>query len=462
LSLKNQTMSDLRSLPSVDRLLQSPAAAGLIEEYGRPQTLSAIRSTLDEARQSAGHGAALPDHDNLLARAGARLANWFSPTLLPVINASGVILHTNLGRAPLSKAALLAQQEVSGGYSTLEFDLETGKRSKREIHAEKLLVRLTGSEAALVVNNNAAAVLLILSALASRKKVVISRTQLVEIGGGFRVPDVMKQSGAKLVEIGATNRVHLPDYETALDESTPALVLRAHHSNFRLVGFTSEPPLTEIATAAHARGIPLVDDLGSGALLDTAPFGLAHEPTVQESLTAGADLVCFSGDKLLGGPQAGIIVGRSDLMTKIRKHPLARAVRADKSCLAALVATLQHYLKDEALREIPVWQMIARPAEQIHAQAKDFAKALNQGEILESKSTVGGGSLPEETLPTFVLALAVPQPNQTLAELRAQRPAVIARVENDRLVLDPRTVLPGQEESLLTALQIILKTKPNR
>jgi L-seryl-tRNA(Ser) seleniumtransferase len=450
-------MSDLRDLPSVDKLLQTSTAARLIENYGRPQTLAAIRQTLDEVRQLAAGGIPLPDQTSLLTSAEKTLEEWFSPTLIPVINASGVILHTNLGRAPLSKAALQAQQEISGGYSTLEFNLETGRRSKREIHAEKLLTRLTGGEAALVVNNNAAAVLLILSALAWRKKVVISRTQLVEIGGGFRVPEVMKQSGAKLVEIGTTNRVHLSDYETALDEWTPALVLRAHHSNFRIIGFTSEPGLSEIAAAAHARGVPLIDDLGSGALLDTEPFGLAHEPTVQESLAAGADLVCFSGDKLLGGPQAGVIVGSRVLVDKIRKHPLARAVRADKSCLAALAATLLHYLKDEALAEIPVWRMISASPAELCSRAEAWVRTLGQGEVVQSRSTVGGGSLPEETLPTYALALAVPQPNQFLAALRAQRPAVIARVENDRLLFDPRTVLPNQDADLLASLKNALK-----
>ncbi len=450
-------MSDLRGLPSVDKLLQTTTAARLIEEYGRPQTLSAFRQILDDARQAASQGSPLPDQAALLETAAARLTGWFAPTLLPVINASGVILHTNLGRAPLSKAALQAQQIISGGYSTLEFDLETGKRTRREIHAEKLLSRLTGAEAVLVVNNNAAAVLLILSALAQRRNVVISRTQLVEIGGGFRVPEVMKQSGARLVEIGATNRVHLSDYESALDEAAPALTLRAHHSNFRLIGFTSEPSLAEIAAAAHARGVPLVDDLGSGALLDTAAFGLAHEPTVQESLAAGADLVCFSGDKLLGGPQAGIIVGRGDLITKIRKHPLARALRADKSCLAALAATLQHYLKDEALREIPVWQMISCTPAQVKARAEAWQRTLGQGEVLESQSTVGGGSLPEEVLPTFALALSTAQPNRVLAELRAHRPALIARIESGWLVFDPRTVLPEQDCDLLNALKNALR-----
>ena len=364
----------------------------------------------------------LPDTDELLETARQMLDGWTAPTLVPVINATGVILHTNLGRAPLSPAALEAMQAAAQGYSNLEYDLEGGKRGSRLVHAEELLKRLTGAEAALVVNNNAAAVLLALTALARRRSVVIGRSQLVEIGGGFRVPDVMKQSGAKLVEVGTTNRVHIADYEQAIAEGSVALVLRAHRSNFHISGFTSDPTLGEMAAAAHQAGIPLVDDLGSGTLLDTARYGLGHEPMVQESLAAGADLVCFSGDKLLGGPQAGIIVGRAELVMRLKKHPLARAIRADKLCLAALSATLLHYLKDEAEREIPIWRMIAAPAEAVRQRAQAWQAALGQGEVLPSQSTVGGGSLPGETLPTFVLALTVPHPNRFLARLREPHP----------------------------------------
>jgi L-seryl-tRNA(Ser) seleniumtransferase len=298
------------------------------------------------------------------------------------------------------------------------------------------------------VNNNAGALLLALIALARRRRVIISRTQLVEIGGGFRIPDVMNQSGAKLVEVGATNRVHLRDYEEAL-EAPAALVVRAHHSNFRIIGFTSEPPVVEIAALAHQKGVPLLDDLGSGVLLDTARFGLAHEPTVQESLAAGADLVCFSGDKLLGGPQAGIVVGRADLVTRMKKHPLARALRADKLCLAGLSATLLHYLKDEAEREIPIWRMMAAAPADLAARAQQWAAVVGAGLVLPGLSTVGGGSLPEETLPTFLLALDVARPNAFLDRLRASSPPVIARVENNRVVLDPRSVLPEEEAALL-------------
>ena len=441
----------LRGLPSVDQLLGTPEASGWISAYGRPLTLDALRATLDETRRDFPAREALPEKPELLARVQALLESWSTPTLLPVINASGVILHTNLGRAPLSQAALQAAYNISVGYSNLEYDLEKGQRGSRLVHAEALLQRLCSVEAALVVNNNAAAVLLALTALARRRGVVIARSQLVEIGGGFRVPDVMAQSGARLVEVGTTNRIHLSDYEQTLGEK-PALFLRAHRSNFRITGFTSEPELAEISALAHAAGIAVVDDLGSGSLLDTTRFGLGHEPMVQESVAAGADLVCFSGDKLLGGPQAGIIIGRSSLIKRLRVHPLARAVRADKLCLAALSATLLHYLKDEAVQEIPIWQMIAAPPEQLRQRAEGWARRLGQGKVIPGESTVGGGSLPGETLPTALLALQVTSTNRTLARLRQAHPAVIARTQEDLVVLDPRTVLPEQDEALLTAL----------
>jgi L-seryl-tRNA(Ser) seleniumtransferase len=281
---------------------------------------------------------------------------------------------------------------------------------------------------------------------------------LVEIGGGFRVPDVMKQSGAKLVEVGTTNRVHLSDYEQALQEPT-ALVLHAHRSNFKIIGFTEEPELKEIVELSRRAGVPVVDDLGSGALLATERFGLGHEPTVQESLAGGVDLVCFSGDKLLGGPQAGIILGRANLVAKIKRHPLARAVRADKVCLAGITATLLHYLKDEAEREIPIWRMIAATPEQIKARAEGWAKELGQGKAIVGESTVGGGSLPGESLPTFLLSLVVKSPDKFLEKLRQQQPPIIARTENDRVLLDPRTVLPEQEGALLVGLKNVLGRK---
>ena len=445
-------MTGLRNLPSVEGLLQN--AAGLISAYGRPLTLDALRGTLEDvrARFKTDPGHVLPTDDEILARAESRLSAWTQPTLIPVINASGVILHTNLGRAPLSKATIAAMQVVAQGYSNLEYDLDKGKRGSRLTHAESVLQKLTGAEAAVVVNNNASAVLLTLAALSNRKRAIIARSQLVEIGGGFRVPDVMKQSGAKLVEVGATNRVHLRDYEEAVSEPT-GVVMRAHRSNFKIVGFTEEPELKDIVDVAHKAGVPVIDDLGSGSFLDTVKYGLAHEPTVQESLDAGVDVVCFSGDKLLGGPQAGIIVGRKDLIAKIKKHPLARAVRADKVALAGVTATLLHYLKDEAERQIPIWGMISMEREQIKVRAEAWRDALGQGEVVESESTVGGGSLPGESMPTWVLALDVKSPDKFMAKLRASNPPVIARTENDRILLDPRTVLPEQDKALLSALK---------
>jgi L-seryl-tRNA(Ser) seleniumtransferase len=449
-------MNDLRFLPSVNKLLETQTAAGLSLAYGRPLTLDALRTALEQARSSFQGSGQVPSDEQLLRQAERLLEEWLAPTLQPVINATGVIIHTNLGRAPLSQAAIQAMQAVAPGYSSLEYDLEHGRRGSRLVHAESLLQRLTGAEAALVVNNNAAAVLLALTALARRHRVVIARSQLVEIGGGFRIPDVMKQSGAKLVEIGTTNRVHLEDYQEALTLPT-ALVMRAHRSNFQIIGFTSEPTLKEIADLAHQAGVALVDDLGSGSLLDTGRYGLCHEPMVQESLEAGADLVCFSGDKLLGGPQAGIIIGRAGLVAKLKKHPLARAVRADKLCLAGLTATLLHYLKDEAVEKIPVWQMIAATPEQMRTRANEWSVTLNQRrwkscQVIPGRSTVGGGSLPGETLPTYLLALNLAHPDQVLERLRAGSPPIIARVEENRVVLDPRSVLPEQDETLLAGL----------
>ena len=445
-------MSSLRDLPSVEELLQR--ATNLIDAYGRPLTLDSIRLTLDEARArfQLDPESALPSTDVILAQAESHLVTWTRPTLQPVINATGVILHTNLGRAPLSDATLRAMDEASRNYSNLEYDLDKGQRGSRLVHAESVLQKLTGVDAAIVVNNNASAVLLVLSALANKKRVVISRTQLVEIGGGFRLPDVMKQSGVKLVEVGTTNKVRLSDYQEALEGST-ALVMRAHRSNFKIVGFTEEPELKDIVDVAHKAHVYVIDDLGSGALLDTAKYGLAHEPTVQESLAAGVDLVCFSGDKLLGGPQAGIIVGKADLIAKIRKHPLARAVRADKACLAGISATLSHYLKDEAEREIPIWRMMSLTLEQLKVRAEAWREALGQGDVVKSESTVGGGSLPEESISTYVLSLTVKSPDKFLKKLRQRNPPIIARVENDKILFDPRTVL--QDELLLSGLKAV-------
>ena len=444
-----------RDIPSVDQILKHPRTEQLLGAYGHAWAVSAIREVLDELRQSLPNLAEIPSDAELVNSLESILQKQSQPSLRPVINATGVLLHTNLGRAPLSQAALTAIENVASGYSTLEYDLTKGKRGKRDIHASALLTRLTDGESALVVNNNAAAVLLALSALSKGKKVAISRSQLVEIGGGFRIPDVMKQSGAKLLEVGTTNRTRLADFEQAIAEGA-SLLLVAHQSNFKIIGFTEEPALEDLAKLAHLHNVPLMVDLGSGAFLDTAKYGLAHETTVQETLAKGADLVCFSSDKLLGGPQAGILIGKADLLTKIRRHPLYRAIRADKLCLAALSATLLHYLKGEAEQAIPLYQMLSRSIESLQAQVQKWIDRLQAGSAKEGFSTIGGGSLPGETLPTCLLALKVKSPAKLAATLREATPPIIARVQDDLLLLDPRTVLPWQEETLLKSLHTVL------
>jgi len=456
----------LRRLPSVDRLLGEAALRELLPRYGHRLVVTAVRETLAQVRREIRAGGEVPSREALATRAVTYLQEQLAPTLRPVINATGVIIHTNLGRAPLSAAARAAMEAAARGYSNLEYDLRAGRRGHRTLHAERLLCELTGAESALVVNNNAGAVLLALTGLAQGRGVLISRGQLVEIGGGFRVPDVMAQSGARLIEVGTTNRTHRDDYERALtEEPDVALILRAHHSNFRIVGFTAEVGIAELVELGAAHGVPVMDDLGSGALLDTAAFGLAHEPMVQESVAAGAVVVCFSGDKLLGGPQAGIIVGKAEFVEPLKRHPLARALRVDKLCLAGLQATLMHYLKDEATQEIPVWRMIATPVEEIDRRARRWQRRLRRAgvrtDIVDGCSTVGGGSLPGETLPTRLLALPTDDPDGLAAALRVAEPPVVARIEGNRLVLDPRTVLPEEERRLLEIVQQAVRSTTN-
>jgi L-seryl-tRNA(Ser) seleniumtransferase len=453
----------LRRLPAVDRLLSSATAVELVSHYGRELTVAALRAVVAEKRAAILHQEdEVPANGILLNEARAWLEALLAPSLRPVINATGVIIHTNLGRAPLSQAALAAVQAAAAGYVALEYDLAAGERGSRAVHAGNLLTHLTGAEAALVVNNNAAAVLLMLTALCRDREVIISRGQLVEIGGGFRVPDVMAQSGARLVEVGTTNRTHLRDYAAAVNEKTAAILV-AHHSNFKIVGFTSEPSLAELAELAQAEKILLLYDQGSGAMLDSSIYGLAPEPMVADSLKAGVDVIAFSGDKLLGGPQAGILCGRRDLIQLLTRHPLARAVRADKLCLAALAATLNFYLTGRAVAEVPVWRMIARQPAAIEAQARAWVAHLQesgvQAGVIEGHSTVGGGSLPGATLPTWLVAVTHPGLDGVAAALRASQPPVIGRIGDGRLLLDPRTVLPGQEEDLLRAVVETAQTK---
>ncbi len=454
MELAEQKQTHLRKLPGVDKLLRLPETQVLQKEYGRSLTLEALRTVLEAARQAILQGShtGAPNPALLVQEARAWLEALLQPTLRPVINASGVIVHTNLGRAPLSLAAIQATETAVAAYATLEYNLQAGERGSRSVHAEALLRRLLQTEAATVVNNNAAGVLLMLSALCQGREVIISRGQLVEIGGGFRVPDVMRQSGVRLVEVGTTNRTHLRDYEAAINENTAAILV-AHHSNFKIVGFTTEPELAELAELARRHHILLLYDQGSGAILDTARYGLAHEPMVQEGLAAGCDVVAFSGDKLLGGPQAGILCGRADAIARIKRHPLARAVRPDKLCLAALAATLTHYLTEQAEEQIPVWQMITYPPARLEETANAWAAWLQERDIpatvLNGVSTVGGGSLPGTTMPTRLVAIAHPQVTELAARLRQAATPVIARIQDGRLLLDPRTVLPFQIESLL-------------
>lgn len=452
--------SEYRKLPAVDTLLRLPELALLAAEVGDATLTAAVRATLATVRRTIADGGGAP---SLLAwpqLVQEHLTPLTTPSLRPVINATGVIIHTNLGRAPLSAAALAAVQRVAAGYSTLEYDLIAGERGSRHDHARRLLCDLTGAEDALVVNNNAAAVYLALSALCQGREVLISRSQLVEIGGGFRIPDVLRQSGARLVEVGTTNRTHLRDFLHAVTAESAA-IMRVHSSNFKQIGFVTMPALAELTAAAHARGLLMIDDLGSGTLIDTAAYGLAPEPTVQQSVAAGADLVTFSGDKLLGGPQAGIIVGRAEPVERLRRHPMARALRVDKLTLAALEATLHTYRRGRAEQELPVWRMLAASAAtlqmratgwQTHLAAQGIVAAVQAGE-----SAVGGGSLPGETLPTTLLAIDHPAPDAVAAALRRQPTPVIGRIQQDRLLFDPRTVLPEQEETLLTALMSVLQ-----
>ena len=417
----------LRDLPSVDELARGS---------DDPRAVEAARFVLGRAREQIQAG---ENPGDLGARLDAALGAARAPHLRRVINATGVIVHTNLGRAPLAPAAIERIREVAEGYSNLEYDLAAGGRGSRQEHVTKILRRLTGAEAALVVNNNAAAVMLALAALAEGREVLVSRGELIEIGDGFRIPDVLERSGARLREVGTTNRTRVADYESAVGPET-AVLLRVHQSNFRVVGFTEQPRLEELALVAQSHKLPLVDDLGSGALVD-----VGDEPTARASLTAGADLVCFSGDKLLGGPQAGIVVGRADLIDKLRGHPLQRALRADKLTLAALEGTLQ--LAVEAPGEIPVLRMLREPSEAVRTRATRLAERVG-GQVEETVARAGGGSLPLTELPSFACAVE----EKLAARLRDVDPPVIAVVRDGRTLLDCRTLSDAEADEIVAAI----------
>jgi L-seryl-tRNA(Ser) seleniumtransferase len=370
-----------------------------------------------------------------------------------VINATGVIIHTNLGRSPLSSDAVEAMTRSSEGYSDLEFNLDTGERGSRQAHLQPILTQLTGAEDSLVVNNNAAAVLLGLAAVAGSGEVIISRGEAVEIGGGFRIPDVLMQSGATLVEVGTTNRCYVSDYEQAISDRTSA-ILKVHASNFKVVGFTHTSEIKDLSRLARRQGIPLLHDVGSGCLLDTREFGLSYEPRPQDSILDGSDLVFFSGDKLLGGPQSGVVIGQQAWVEKLAKHPLARAFRIDKTNLAGLMATLLHYLKNDVTSQVPVWRMISATSDELRTRAELLRDRLAiSSDVVNSKSTIGGGSLPGEMLETSVITIATTHPQIIAQRLRNQDHPVIARIEGDQILIDIRTVLEEEEEYLVNSVR---------
>ena len=441
-------------IPSIEILRQRAGVRALETAHGAEATVNALRAAAEATRQRIIAGETLADAAGAIeAFATSALAMQERGSLRPVINATGVVIHTNLGRAPLSDAAIARVAAIARGYSNLEYDLAAGARGSRTVHAESLLTTLTGAAAAIVVNNNAAATLLILTGLAAGREVLISRGELVEIGGGFRVPDVMRQSGASLREVGTTNRTRIADYTAAVSPAT-AMFLRVHPSNFRIEGFTERPTLQELVEAGRAMNVPVVEDIGSGCLVPD----LQGEPSVPASIAAGIDLVCFSGDKLLGGPQAGIIVGRKALIDRLRTHPLMRAVRADKLTFAVLEATLADYVSGRASVAVPVQRMLHASPDEIETRARSLASALSgrgwRVSMINGSSAVGGGSAPGLDLPTVLLSIEREgqSPDHTERWLRSLEPPVIARIEHDRVVLDLRTVLPPQDATLVSLL----------
>jgi L-seryl-tRNA(Ser) seleniumtransferase len=452
--------SQLRALPQISRLLEAPEARHLAAQVSRPALVAALRTVLDEVRAELRHGnPPVPSPAELIARAAAMLEAARAPRLVRVINATGIILHTNLGRAPLAAEAIAAIAETAAGYCNLEFDLGTGARGSRMANVEQFLCELTGAEAALAVNNNAAAVLLALSALACPGRdgqpgeVIVSRGELVEIGGGFRIPDIIQQGGARLVEVGTTNKTRLSDYENAVTQATRVL-LKVHQSNFRITGFTASVSLPDLAALAREKGLMMVHDLGSGAVTDLSPRGHDAEPTVQQSIAAGADIVAFSGDKLFGGPQAGILAGRAAAIDALRRHPLLRALRLDKLSLAALEATLRLHCT-EASGRIPVLRMLAQPLSALQQRAERLAGLLGTGaQIKPTTGYAGGGTLPSSPIPSVAVALPASYlPPETLAaRLRAYSPPIVGRIADGNLLLDMLTVEDSDLETIAAAI----------
>jgi len=449
----------LRQLPSVEKILESEKLKGKIEKYSHPLVSEAAKKTLSSIREQIKENPEDISFDQIVQKVNQRVDEKTSDFTRSVINATGVILHTNLGRAPLDEETLSHIVEISRNYNNLEFDLKEGKRSHRGIFLQKLLCQLTQAEDALAVNNNAGAVLLILTALAKGKEVIVSRGELVQIGGGFRIPEILALSGAFLKEVGTTNKTTLSDYEDAITQDT-ALLLKVHQSNFRMIGFVEKPSIGQLVELGKKHNLCVAEDLGSGVMLRTEDFELAHEPTVLEAISAEADLVCFSGDKLLGAPQAGIILGKKKYVEMLRKHPLHRALRLDKMFIAGLEGVLLSYLKGEVTRKIPAWQMISTPLDVLKKRAENIGDQLKKSEISitigESASTVGGGSLPGETLPTVVISVeSAESADRQAKRFREQSPPIIGRIEDERFMLDLRTIFPHQDELIIKAIKKI-------
>ena len=451
----NKRSKLLREIPSTSKIVDDPRCEALIQNYGRTNVTTVVRESLDALREEVLNGQDKSEKlEDLIGSVELKLRSQ-QTTLKSVVNATGVILHTNLGRAPLSKETTQAMNNINEGYSNLEYNLTTGGRGSRFDHLGTLLRRLTGAEDALILNNNAGAVLTTLAAICAGGEVIISRGQLVEIGGGFRIPDVMSQSGCILREVGTTNRTRASDYLEAMGPDTKAL-MRVHPSNFSIEGFTEEASLTDIVKAAETNDLPVIDDIGSGSLIDSSPFGLTHEPLLSECIKDGADLVLASGDKLIGGPQSGIILGRKDLIARIKKHPLTRALRPDKGTIAGLIETLKHYEREEATTAIPIWQMISADTESLSARASEYVNAWKgNATVIPHKSTIGGGSLPGQTLPTICCGLQLPQNqlDETVRTLRNLDTPIISVINDGRLLLDPRTVLPSQDHIVISGLR---------
>ena len=451
----NKRSKLLREIPSTSKIVDDPRCEALIQNYGRTNVTTVVRESLDALREEVLNGQDKSEKlEDLIGSVELKLRSQ-QTTLKSVVNATGVILHTNLGRAPLSKETTQAMNNINEGYSNLEYNLTTGGRGSRFDHLGTLLRRLTGAEDALILNNNAGAVLTTLAAICAGGEVIISRGQLVEIGGGFRIPDVMSQSGCILREVGTTNRTRASDYLEAMGPDTKAL-MRVHPSNFSIEGFTEEASLPDIVKAAETNDLPVIDDIGSGSLIDSSQFGLTHEPLLSECIKDGADLVLASGDKLIGGPQSGIILGRADLIARIRKHPLTRALRPDKGTIAGLIETLKHYEREEATTAIPIWQMISADTESLSARASEYVNAWKgNAAVMPHKSTIGGGSLPGQTLQTICCGLQLPQNqlDETVRTLRNLDTPIISVINDGRLLLDPRTVLPSQDHIVISGLR---------